>query len=81
MARQLLGSLPPGALPGSLPGQAGAPPPDLAAALAALNGGAPPSGAAPGAAAAPPPNVNEDGTPMTEEEAIQEAIRRSMQEQ
>ena len=37
--------------------------------------------AAPGAAAAPPPNVNEDGTPMTEEEAIQEAIRRSMQEQ
>ena len=49
----------------------------LAAALAGLNNGGT------GGAAAPPQanNVNENGDAMSEEEAIQEAIRRSMREQ
>ena len=58
-------------------GGAGPDPGALAAALAGLNNG---SG---GGAAAPPQanNVNENGDAMSEEEAIQEAIRRSMREQ
>ena len=57
-------------------GGAGPDPGALAAALAGLNNGQ--SGGA-----APPQanNVNENGDAMSEEEAIQEAIRRSMREQ
>merc|ERR1719439_377313 len=57
-------------------GGAGPDPGALAAALAGLNNGT-------GGAAAPPQanNVNENGDAMSEEEAIQEAIRRSMREQ
>ena len=58
-------------------GGAGPDPGALAAALAGLNSQAPGGGAAPPQAN----NVNENGDAMSEEEAIQEAIRRSMREQ
>ena len=60
---------------GGMGGGAGPDPGALAAALAGLNNGT---------ASAPAPqanNVNENGDAMSEEEAIQEAIRRSMREQ
>ena len=57
-------------------GGAGPDPGALAAALAGLNNGT--GGAAPAPQAN---NVNENGDAMSEEEAIQEAIRRSMREQ
>ena len=71
--RQLQASLGGGMMPPT--GGAGPDPGALAAALAGLNNGT---------ASAPAPqanNVNENGDAMSEEEAIQEAIRRSMREQ
>ncbi len=61
---------------GGMGGGAGPDPGALAAALAGLNNGT--GGAAPAPQAN---NVNENGDAMSEEEAIQEAIRRSMREQ
>ena len=75
--RQLQASLGGGLPPMGGGGGAGPDPGALAAALAGLNN--PGSG---GAAPAPQANnVNENGDAMSEEEAIQEAIRRSMREQ
>mmetsp|Transcript_3726 Transcript_3726/g.9175 ORF Transcript_3726/g.9175 Transcript_3726/m.9175 type:complete len:557 (+) Transcript_3726:193-1863(+) len=74
--RQLQASLGGGLPPMGGGGGAGPDPGALAAALAGLNNGT-------GGGAAPPQanNVNENGDAMSEEEAIQEAIRRSMREQ
>ena len=66
-------------MPPPMGGMGGGAGPDagaLAAALAGLNNGT--GGAAPAPQAN---NVNENGDAMSEEEAIQEAIRRSMREQ
>ena len=74
LQQSLGGGLPP--MGGGMGGGAGPDPGALAAALAGLNNGT--GGAAPAPQAN---NVNENGDAMSEEEAIQEAIRRSMREQ